>query len=31
MVQPYNGYELAAIYLDAGISGGRADNRPAWQ
>ncbi len=26
-----NGYELATIYTDAGISGGRADNRPGLQ
>lgn len=25
------GYELAAVHVDAGISGGRADNRPALQ
>jgi site-specific DNA recombinase len=26
-----NGYELTAMHIDAGISGGRADNRPALQ
>lgn len=26
-----NGYELAAVHVDAGLSGGRADNRPALQ
>ncbi|MCA9108548.1 MAG: recombinase family protein [Planctomycetaceae bacterium] len=26
-----NGYELAGVFSDAGVSGGRADNRPALQ
>ena len=26
-----NGYDLAAVHVDAGISGGRADNRPGLQ
>jgi site-specific DNA recombinase len=26
-----NGYTLAAVYVDAGLSGGRADNRPQLQ
>lgn len=26
-----NGYELGEVYVDAGMSGGRADNRPALQ
>jgi site-specific DNA recombinase len=26
-----NGYELAGVHIDAGISGSRADNRPALQ
>jgi len=26
-----NGYDLAALHVDAGLSGGRADNRPALQ
>ncbi len=26
-----NGFELAGVYVDAGLSGGRADNRPALQ
>src|ERR1700722_7189304 len=26
-----NGYELHAVHVDAGLSGGRADNRPALQ
>lgn len=26
-----NGYELSAVHVDAGLSGGRADNRPALQ
>lgn len=26
-----NGYELGSIHVDAGLSGGRADNRPALQ
>ena len=26
-----NGYELRGIHVDAGLSGGRADNRPALQ
>ncbi|WHZ16870.1 MAG: hypothetical protein OJF52_003720 [Nitrospira sp.] len=26
-----NGYELATVHVDAGLSGGRADNRPALQ
>lgn len=26
-----NGYELADVHVDAGLSGGRADNRPALQ
>lgn len=26
-----NGYEVAGVYKDAGLSGGRADNRPALQ
>lgn len=26
-----SGYELIAVHVDAGLSGGRADNRPALQ